>query len=83
MKQEVAVDSNLFLPDLDETLRMGVIDRGDYQYGVRCYVTSPDWVFKAADPIRTFINKYGFIIMRKIRAHTMGHVIYNPTQYAL
>ena len=39
MKQEVAVDSNLLLSDLDETWRMGVIDHGDHQYGIGCYVT--------------------------------------------
>ena len=40
MKQEVAVDSTILLPDLDETWRMGVIDHGDSQYGIGSYVTS-------------------------------------------
>ena len=40
MKQEVAVDSTILLPDLDEIWRMGVIDLGDSQYGIGCYVTS-------------------------------------------
>ena len=40
MKQEVAVDSNILLLDLDEIRYMGVIDHGDSQYGMGCYVTS-------------------------------------------
>ena len=40
MKQEVTVDSNLLLPDFDETWHVGVIDHGDYQYGIGCYETS-------------------------------------------
>jgi hypothetical protein len=34
MKQEVADDTNMLLLDLDEIRYMGVIDHGDYQYGI-------------------------------------------------
>ena len=40
VKQEVAVESNLLLHDFDEIQRIGVIDYGDFQYVIRCYVTS-------------------------------------------
>ena len=40
MKQEVADDTNMLLLDLDEIRCMGVIDIGDSQYGIGCYVTS-------------------------------------------
>ena len=40
MKQEVAVDNTLLLLDLDKTLCKGVIDHGDSQSGIGCYVTS-------------------------------------------
>ena len=40
MKQEVAVDSTILLPDLDETWRMGVIDHGYSKSGIESYVTS-------------------------------------------
>ena len=40
MKQEVAVNSNLLLHDFDEIQRMRVIEHGDFQYGIRYYVTS-------------------------------------------
>jgi hypothetical protein len=40
VKQEVAVDSSLLMPDLDKTWRLGVIAHGDSQYGIGSYVTS-------------------------------------------
>ena len=40
MKQEVAVDNTLLLLDLDEIRCVGVIDHGDSQSGIGCYVTS-------------------------------------------
>ena len=40
VKQEVAVDSNLLLHGFDEIQRMGVIEHGDSNYGIGCYVTS-------------------------------------------
>ena len=39
-KHEVADNTNMLLLDLDEIRFVGVIDIGDSQYGIRCYVTS-------------------------------------------
>ena len=40
VKREVADNTNMLLLDLDEIRCMGVIDIGDSQYGIGCYVTS-------------------------------------------
>ena len=40
VKREVADNTNMLLLDLDEIQCIGVIDHGDSQYGIGCYVTS-------------------------------------------
>ena len=40
VKHEVNEDTNILLLDLDEIQCRGVIDHGDFQYGIRSYVTS-------------------------------------------
>ena len=39
-KHEVADNTDMLLLDLDEIRCMGVIDHGDSQSGIGCYVTS-------------------------------------------
>ena len=40
VKHEVADNTDMLLLDLDEIRYMGVIDHGDSQSGIGCYVTS-------------------------------------------